>query len=271
MDPNLLSSYEGGRSQLNYRSAYQILSRFPLLNPEWLAGVRPDLMEAESYITYPAPEELDYGPRTLFSLVFTEVLHPRLLDSRAAWLTEAQPSFPLFRLSMDTAGRLRAEELVRLWLRRWLAYLPDEKLNDYLDGLKRQAETLLKRFLESSGDSALDFHERVQQRIAEVKRLHFALEAALVRGEGQKKSLTETSGSFIGDDVKVKPQWPELKRRLQKATAAIGAKTTLAKVLDVDPTQISQWLSESKSAREPGAEYTLQMLRWVELQERKPT
>ncbi|MBE0544003.1 MAG: helix-turn-helix transcriptional regulator [Verrucomicrobia bacterium] len=87
----------------------------------------------------------------------------------------------------------------------------------------------------------------------------------------RKKELTETSGSFSSEGVKVKPQWPDLKRRLQKATTAIGAKTTLAKVLDVDPTQISQWLSESKSAREPGAEYALQMLQWVELQERKPT
>jgi transcriptional regulator with XRE-family HTH domain len=67
----------------------------------------------------------------------------------------------------------------------------------------------------------------------------------------------------------VKPLWPELKRRLQKATAETGKKSELAKFLKTGLTVVSRWLTDDKSAREPGAEYALQMLHWVERQERQ--
>lgn len=93
------------------------------------------------------------------------------------------------------------------------------------------------------------------------------LQGPKLHAQAKENDLTNTSGSFT--DVPVKAQWPDLKKRLQKATAPIGAKTALSKILNVDPTQISQWLSDSKSAREPGGEYALQMFKWVELQERQ--
>ena len=86
----------------------------------------------------------------------------------------------------------------------------------------------------------------------------------------RKKELTKASHLIeSGGDMKTEPQWPVLKMRLQKAMEQTGARAALVKVLKVDPTQISQWLSDSKSAREPGGEYTLQLLKWVELQERQ--
>jgi hypothetical protein len=86
--------------------------------------------------------------------------------------------------------------------------------------------------------------------------------------EYKKIKLTETSDFVTGiGDVKIAPQWPELKQRLQKATEPVGLKPALAKALGVDPTRISQWLSESKNAREPGGDYALRMLKWVEHQE----
>ena len=69
--------------------------------------------------------------------------------------------------------------------------------------------------------------------------------------------------------VVVKAQWPLLKSRLQKSTQIAGSKTKLAKFLGVKLASVSQWLTDSESAREPGAETTLRMLRWVEQQERK--
>jgi transcriptional regulator with XRE-family HTH domain len=87
-----------------------------------------------------------------------------------------------------------------------------------------------------------------------------------VGGETQISDLTNTLTQFnIGG---VKPLWPALKRRLQSATAETGKKSELAKFLRLDLTRVSQWLTDSESAREPGAEYALQMLHWVELQER---
>jgi len=64
--------------------------------------------------------------------------------------------------------------------------------------------------------------------------------------------------------------WPKLKKRLQNATQKPGEKSKLAEFLGVELIRVSQWLSDSKkTTREPGAEYALQMLRWVEQQERK--
>ncbi len=104
-------------------------------------------------------------------------------------------------------------------------------------------------------------------------RLHYlrcAAEIALALQRGEINHLTKTSYSNKADaDVKISPQWPALKKRLKKATEEVGLKPALAKALGVDPTQISQWLSDSKSSREPGGEYALQMLRWVEQRERK--
>lgn len=111
---------------------------------------------------------------------------------------------------------------------------------------------------------------------AEVLRFYWPIRMAIVKEiedrlrfdiEIAASDLTESSGSVTTGDVKA--QWPELKKRLRAATAAIGAKSKLAEFLKVDPTQVSQWLSKSKSAREPGAEYALQMLRWCEQQERQ--
>jgi hypothetical protein len=69
-----------------------------------------------------------------------------------------------------------------------------------------------------------------------------------------------TSSKLMG----VKGQWPALKRKLQEATAEPGLKSKLAEFLKVDLTRVSQWLTDAKSAREPGAEYALKMLYWVE-------
>lgn len=82
-----------------------------------------------------------------------------------------------------------------------------------------------------------------------------------------KNDLTETLTQPIVEVVK--PLWPALKKRLQSATAETGKKSELANFLKLDLTRVSQWLTDGKSAREPGAEYALQMLHWVEHQEQK--
>ncbi len=65
-------------------------------------------------------------------------------------------------------------------------------------------------------------------------------------------------------------QWYRLKLRIQRITESPGGKSALAKYLGVDLTQLSKWLTDSKkSAREPGADYTLKMLQWVQEREGK--
>lgn len=70
----------------------------------------------------------------------------------------------------------------------------------------------------------------------------------------------------------VKPILPGILERLKKATSERGMKTKLAKFLkdalgrEVQLVNVSQWLS---GKRMPDGETTLQMLQWVEAQERK--
>lgn len=82
----------------------------------------------------------------------------------------------------------------------------------------------------------------------------------------KKSSLTDASCS-VKDSETMKVQLPRLLERLRTATAAPGKKTELAAALNpkVPLESVSRWLSGS---REPSGEVALQLLRWVELQER---
>lgn len=84
--------------------------------------------------------------------------------------------------------------------------------------------------------------------------------------EQQELHLTHVSTASTSGDVN---QWTMLKARLQKATGKPGRKSMLAGALNVDLTQISRWLS--KSGPEPGADYALKMLQWVQEREQRQT
>jgi transcriptional regulator with XRE-family HTH domain len=78
-----------------------------------------------------------------------------------------------------------------------------------------------------------------------------------------KSKLTFSSTTDKDEDMQGK--WPALKKQLQEATKKTG-KSALAKFLKVDLTRVSQWLTDAKSQREPGAEYALQMQDWLKRQ-----
>jgi transcriptional regulator with XRE-family HTH domain len=96
-----------------------------------------------------------------------------------------------------------------------------------------------------------------------------AISAYLFPGAENDSNYDLTNPAISAKLAGVKNQWTELKRRIQKAACNPGTKTTLANFLRVDLTQLSKWLTDSKSAREPGADYTLKMLHWVEQIERQ--
>ena len=83
-------------------------------------------------------------------------------------------------------------------------------------------------------------------------------------GSGNDLTNAESSLSSAGT---MKSQMPSLLERLRKATAAPGKKTELAEALrpKVPLASVSRWLS---GEREPGGEVTLQLLHWVDRQER---
>ena len=70
----------------------------------------------------------------------------------------------------------------------------------------------------------------------------------------------------IGNVEGVKAKLPTLLKRLNEATRERGTKTELAKFMGVPLSKVSQWLS---GKYEPSGETTLQLLHWVEQQERQ--
>lgn len=121
--------------------------------------------------------------------------------------------------------------------------------------------------------TARDFVEDCTRLIREQIQKHLASGAAfrVMRPESDISAeiahLTNIHASVNNREVKA--QWPILKKRLQTATAQKGGKTMLADFLGEKLASVSQWLTDSDNAREPGAETTLRMLQWVERQERK--
>lgn len=67
--------------------------------------------------------------------------------------------------------------------------------------------------------------------------------------------------SLKSNNPDVKSQIQKLIERVKQKASKPGAKAELAKELDVAPARVSEWLSGKK---EPGGEYTLRLLQWVE-------
>jgi transcriptional regulator with XRE-family HTH domain len=245
------ASIEYGRTPLRYKTGVDLCEVFGV-SAEWLIaeqgpmhGGTPVLWEVEFPFEH-------YGKK-----LFTEVydLSPDIFrhTERIFGLVLDRPT-PGFNAEAYLIAK------VSRWFKRMKFRTPAEA-EHFARTVDDRAEQMLLE-LHHSGRAS-------QARLSKIKAEHAAVKRKTGQS-GQTKELTDSSEPVrsIGD-VKIKPQWPELKQRLQKATEAIGAKPALAKVLNVDPTQISQWLSESKSAREPGGDYALRMLKWVELQERQ--
>jgi DNA-binding transcriptional regulator YiaG len=78
-------------------------------------------------------------------------------------------------------------------------------------------------------------------------------------GKNRQNQLTITS--LKSNNADVKSQIRKLIERVKRKASKPGAKAELAKRLDVAPARVSEWLSGKK---EPGGEYTLRLLNWVE-------
>ena len=86
--------------------------------------------------------------------------------------------------------------------------------------------------------------------------------------EVRPKSSEEKGLSVVNLSVNNPPveTWDQLRHKLIKATEPRGKMTELAAKLEVSLSQVSQWLSGTK---EPGGDYAIRMLHWVEHPDRK--
>ena len=89
-----------------------------------------------------------------------------------------------------------------------------------------------------------------------------------VMAESQNKDLTEDSPK--GNNSPVKSELEKLIARVKRLASRPGAKAELARVLKVAPARVTEWLTDDREKRkEPGGHYTLELLHWVEQQERQ--
>lgn len=249
---NQLAAVEYKRAPLRYRMAIFLCTKFEV-NQRWLAlGTAP----TQPMFDVPMVTGYNISPKTmLFSRVFdgwldlpTKEIEDGLIsmigedDFRAGNFDNAVfNNLAPIELPPPKAAAFYVKKLVT----QRLNWLPDDLLLKYGNDLLKATES---------------FNRKNAKRLAEVIPPAQREFIAAVK----KSDLTKTASPINHEAMQ--NQWPALKRQLQQATEKSG-KSALAKFLKVDLTRISQWLTDAKSQREPGAEYALQMQEWLKRQQ----
>lgn len=251
IDSNRLASYEHGRSPLPYEIANCAAFTFNICQ-RWLAeGIEP----VRFYVSIGRQLRERFPKRAVFSDIYKGFLKPYIDDFFQQLAKSWGGNISDESLSMEqTFGNTSVGDADGLFLLSCLH-------SYFVKMVSTIPPDLYQAFYRDTMAACQEFYRVNSKRIETWESLQKKEATPSWIIQTQKTHLTDTSGS--ASNAGMKAQWPELKKQLRQATAQIGAKSTLAKFLKVDPTQISQWLSDSKSAREPGAEYALQMQAWL--------
>lgn len=243
---NQWAGIEYGWTPLKYGLASEILNRYGF-SSNWL---RTGHGSMSAVFLLPSAKELKVNESALFSEIFT---------SQIEGLYKQIDPDPQAKIALRYhLGHVNARN-ARKWFKH---YVPDGHVE------KLHAE--LAKFWESfcANLPAEDAKRRIRRDLwmknyeAKIKVQHHE--------RSSEQNISLLTHPATNDKTLFVNQWHRLKARIQKATENPGGKSMLAKFLGVDLTQLSKWLTDSpKSAREPGADYTLKMLQWVEAQERK--
>lgn len=255
-----LASIEYSRTPLRYELAWRIRDSFGL-SIDWLWGgdMPPDHLDEDQGLPHPSQTGLPQNAR--LTEVFNKVY--QLPTASHAELESAGKQKGVSLKSTD----IKRRALMRLFavgaLDEALPQVPEDYVVDFGDKLA----SLMRKYVDALPKEP---RELIDAR-------HEALLWEKMRAEITSKVIhslkrVESNLTYVYASVNtsnVKAQWPLLKQRLQQATAHTGGKSRLAKFLGVQLASVSQWLTDSDNAREPGAETALRMLTWVEQQERK--
>jgi hypothetical protein len=115
-----------------------------------------------------------------------------------------------------------------------------------------------------------EFYRKLQSASDEFLQSHAQEIASFDSLELNPEKPELTNDSPKGNTVGVKSELEMLMARVKRQAAKPGAKAKLARFLDVAPARITEWLNDNPEMRkEPGGNYTLRLLRWVEQQERQ--
>jgi transcriptional regulator with XRE-family HTH domain len=254
------AGFEYERNQLNYHAAWKIFSFFKVLNPLWLADGNGPILEARDF-EFPTSKSLGIGKRALFSDVFARLARNDFLKARVLRMSGQYLPVRIFFFDSTALGRLNNKERFGDLVSGWLAELPAEKVEPFLDELFLRGAQIFARYpRESDAGSA----ESLKEAMMEIENRR--------RSTGDdgsaKKDLTD--GSLKSKTSGVKSELEKLIARVKRLASKPGAKSALARFLDVAPARVTEWLNDDPAMRkEPGGHYTLALLKWVEQQERQ--
>ncbi len=209
-------------------------------------------VDAEDLDPWPTPESL--GPRILLSEV-RDTLETQEADAPIAANFRNQDKFDPDAPPPGYLQRAANLSEIQFLLADAIARVPDGSVFDFHKKVRSTIGKLVSEYPHEP-------EARIRARLEELGWFFIRKEISrrlLIKRETYELTQTATYDNIAG----VNDLWPALKRQLQSATAKTGKKSELAKFLHVDLTRVSQWLTDKKSAREPGAEYALQMQAWV--------
>ena len=228
-----LASIEYGRNPLRYWLADHVCEKANICQ-QWLAcGDDPK----EGYVRLPPEIGLEIKATELFSSAW----HRRIGHLVKKRVTESQALRQTIASDPNAPEKILENGLYYLKLIETQRVKP-EFYGDFCNALMAQ----MSDFINS--------HDSPGQPPA----------SSLAPKTNPKKVLTTISLKSKERGVKTEVQ--KLIELVKRKASKPGAKSQLARTLGVAPARISEWLSGEK---EPGGEYTLQLLHWVEQQERQ--
>ena len=248
-----VASIECGRTPLRYDIAW-LMRGIMGVNLDWLATGKfePTIMEQDYLL---APSQTGLPLSALLSEVYdtTKDFARDLKADREAGLIP----------KIDRAEihhRLEVADRIRQNIDAWIVRLPDGKANDFFARLKDFSEAFARQFPPEQPDAVRLRREAMlwaKKGKPDYQRIFAGVEVS-------KKPLTDDTLKSTNDSVK--PEIQKLIARVNSFASKPGTKAELARILDVAPARVSEWL---RGKKEPGGDFTLRLLKWVEQQERK--
>ena len=242
-----LASYEEGRVAIRYDLALRLCRQF-IVSEKWLATGSGDMRQVMSLLFDEAVRRIPLD--CPFSKAYDEFLGPRfetlLLDfGRNARVTT---------LKDDDFGFL--ENLFSERMDYWLGGIkPYEIPTFYYSLIRFGTAWIAEREKKGSVPNFADLLPLLAQAPDN---------SGVIKEASEEQGLT--SGSLKGNSECVTSEITKLIERVKRQAEKPGSRAQLARLLDVAPARITEWL---KGKKEPGGNYTLRLLRWVEEQEQK--
>ena len=248
-----LASVEYGRTPLKYAVAWKIRDAFGL-SIDWLWGgsMPPDVLSEDKEL--PHPESSKVVKNALLTTVFNKhyKLSPNNLSSRPE---TSQPE----KIAIDKQ-EITHRTLMRMYIvmnvDSLLPKVPDGYTADFADKVIELMNFYISK-LPKEKQSIID--ARYDALVWDKMRADVAKKLPTGKGRHKKDLTIITPTGNIAAEVKSEIQ--KLIDRVKRKALKPGAKAELARLLGVKPPRISEWLSGEK---EPGGEYTLKLLNWVE-------